>query len=115
MNLRQRMPRVEDEKHRRFIAGLRCVICGREDTQAAHVNFADLSIAKPSRGIGQKSDDCFVLPLCVEHHAQQHAHGNERHWWEMAGVDPVKIALRLYSVSGDQLRAEEVVKATRHS
>lgn len=115
MNLRQRMPRVEDEKHRRFVAGLACVICGREDVQAAHVNFADLSIAKPYRGHGEKSDDCFVVPLCVEHHADQHAYGNERLWWEIYGRDPVKIALRLYSVSGDHARGEQIVHAANGS
>lgn len=111
--MRQRMPRIENEKHRRFIAGLGCILCGREDTQAAHISYADLSVAKPYTAMNSKADDCFIVPLCVEHHAQQHAHGNERDWWGMSGLDPVKIALRLYSVSGDPMRAQEVMNATR--
>lgn len=110
--LRQRQPREENEPHRRFIAGLPCLICGAPDVQAAHVSYPDLTIDKPFTGWG-KADDCFVVPLCVGHHASQHSAGNEREWWELHEIDPIKVALRLFSVTGDHGRGEMIVNASR--
>lgn len=111
MNFRQ--PRIENESHRRFIAGLPCLCCGATDVQCAHIKYSEPEIAKRSVGMQEKSDDCFTVPLCVEHHRLQHAWGNEREWWRLFGIDPVKVALRLYSVSGDQARGEMIVSACR--
>lgn len=108
--MRQRRPRIENEPHRRFVAGLPCLICGAE-SQAAHVSYSDLSIAKPGTGMASKADDCFVVPLCPRHHEAQHHYGREREWWQMHDIDPIKVSLRLFSVSGDQDRGEEIARA----
>ena len=107
--LRQRQPREKDEKHLRFIAGLSCLICGGTDVQAAHIRYPDHSAGKRATGMAEKPDDCFTVPLCVRHHALQHAYGDERSWWENLGVDPIKVSLRLYSVTGKQERAAEIL------
>lgn len=113
MNLRQRLPRNENEPHRRFVASLGCLICGATNTQAAHVKYADLSVGKEFCGKSEKPDDCFVVPLCVECHRQQHDFGSEFNWWKRRRIDPVKRSLRLYSVTGDSARGEAIVSACR--
>jgi hypothetical protein len=109
--MRQRQPRMENPKHRRFIASCPCLICGSPDVQAAHVRYPDLEAGKRSTGGAETADDCFTVPLCVRHHAAQHAFGDERRWWENFGIDPVKVGLRLYSVTGDQNRAEAIINS----
>jgi hypothetical protein len=113
MTLRQRQPREVDEPHRRFIASCPCVICGASDVQAAHVRFADLSVDKPFTGGATKPDDKFTVPLCVNHHAQQHAWGDERGWWMKYEIDPIKLALALYCVTGNSDRAGAILNSCR--
>lgn len=111
MNLRQRNPRQFDDAHLKFIRGLPCVVCGDDVTvEAAHVRMPDPSVAKPLTGIGIKPDDRFTVPLCGKHHREQHTM-REFKFWEGVGVDPVKKALALYSVSGDHERGAEIARA----
>lgn len=112
--LRQRQPRFECEPHRRFVASLPCVICGSHDVQAAHIRYGEPEYGKPQVGMAEKSDDCFVVPLCVAHHMHQHHwEGGERDWWNVAQIDAVKLALRLFSVSGDVSRGDTIVRSCR--
>jgi hypothetical protein len=109
--MRQRLPRMEDPKHLRFIAACPCLLCGRTDVQAAHIRYADHGAGKRSTGMAEKPDDCFTVPLCIYHHAAQHAFGDERGWWENHGIDPVKVALRLYSVTQNIWHAEAIISS----
>lgn len=107
----QRRPRQFAPDHLAFIRTLPCVVCGDDVTvEAAHVRMQDPSVAKPMTGIGTKPDDRFTVPLCGLHHRDQHLN-NERAWWETQGIDPVKKALALYSVSGDYERGEQIARA----
>jgi hypothetical protein len=38
----------------------------------------------------------FAVPLCRVHHRAAHRAGDERAWWKAAGIDPIKIARRLW-------------------
>lgn len=99
--MRQRDPRQHNDGHLRFIRGLPCAICGdNTSVEAAHVRMKDPSIGKPMTGIGTKPHDKFTVPLCGQHHREQHD-TSEQDWWEQQGRDPVKLSLALYSVSGD--------------
>jgi hypothetical protein len=99
--MRQRQPRQKNDGHLQYIRTLPCAICGDDTTvEAAHIRMKDPSIGKPMTGIGTKPHDKFTLPLCGLHHRDQHLNG-EHEWWETVGIDPVKLALALYSVSGD--------------
>lgn len=113
MSLRQRIPREENEKHRRYISQLPCLLCGSTDVQCAHVRFADLTVGKEYTGKSEKPDDKYTLPICCGHHKHQHDFGDERAWWEMSGIDPVKTALALFAVSGDLSRGEVIISACR--
>jgi len=108
--LMQRRPRRLNPRHCRWIAERHCLICGQTDVQVAHIKFADGRILKPlSSNIGMKADDRFTLPLCIVHHAAQHAVG-ERKFWQSYHLDPVLIALHLYSISGDDEQADHFIR-----
>jgi hypothetical protein len=65
--------RVRSEKHRRWVAGQACVVCGRSPCQAAHVGKG---------GLGLKECDSKVVPLCVECHREQTDWPlGEADWW----------------------------------
>lgn len=76
--------------------------------EAAHVRMRDPVIAKPSTGMATRPHDWFVVPLCGQHHRDQHAMG-EKEFWDEAGIDPVKKALALWPVSGNIAAAEEII------
>ena len=98
----QRRPRQHDEKYLRFIRSLPCVVCKDDTTtEAAHIRFSDASIGKFNAGVGAKPDDKFALPLCGDHHRQQHLIGDERTWWRCVDMDPIEISKQLYAVSGN--------------
>ena len=56
---------IRSRKHLMFVASQPCLICRREDVQAAHIRFS-------GAGIGMKPCDIFTTPLCLEHHREQH-------------------------------------------
>jgi hypothetical protein len=101
MMLRQRQPPEHDEAHLDFIRSLPCCVCGDPtSTEAAHISYGDPMILKKGRGLGQKEDDRWTVPLCNRHHRESHDYGNEVRWWKIvAGLDPIKIAQALYIVS----------------
>src|SRR3954466_3200558 len=110
--MNQRRSRQFDPDHLAFIRTLPCVVCGNNiETEAAHVRMADRSVAKPMTGIATKCDDRFTVPLCGTHHRHQHEVGNEHKFWLAVGIDPIKAALALYSVSSDYQRGEQIVSA----
>ena len=64
-------------------------------------------------GVGAKPDDKYTLPMCGRHHREQHVAGDEREFWKNLGIDPIKITLVLYAVSGDHERGCEIVANAR--
>lgn len=115
MTLLFREPRIEDKPHLRFIGTLPCLLCGNDiETQAAHIRFPDLRAAKRPTGMGEKSHDFFVIPLCGEHHSDQHAM-SERAFWDRAGIDPVFVALALYAHTGNHAAGCQIVGHARQS
>jgi hypothetical protein len=48
------------------------------------------------RALGRKASDEFAVPLCRSHHRAVHRAGNEQAWWKAAGIDPIKIARKLW-------------------
>jgi hypothetical protein len=60
--------------------------------------------------LGRKSSDEFTVPLCRTHHRAVHRAGNERSWWEQAGIDPLKVARKLWKqtrIEDGKLQAEQ--------
>jgi len=85
--------RHRDKIHLRFVALQPCLICGRTPSDAHHLRFAQ------RRALGRKNSDEFVVPLCRMHHSQNHQFGDEFEWWKSSGIDPLKVASRLWSIS----------------
>jgi hypothetical protein len=44
----------------------------------------------------RKVSDEFAVPLCLGHHRAVHRSRDERAWWRQAGIDPIKVARRLW-------------------
>ena len=112
--MNQRQPREHDPDYLAFVRTLPCVLCPDDtSTEAAHVSFRDLSVGKMGRGMGSKEHDKFALPLCGQHHRDQHDAGDERAWWKDRGVDPVKLALAIYSAKGNYEEASRIIRVAR--
>jgi hypothetical protein len=112
--LRQRNPRLIDEKFLVIVRTLPCCVCGRAPpSQAAHIRSGNPDYGKPPTGMQEKPSDRWAVPLCgpvmyrigppmIGCHAEQHA-GNELEFWRKAGKDPFMIADTLYKKFGSVL------------
>lgn len=107
----QRRPRIHLPDHLAFIRTLPCLVSGDDtSTEATHIRFSDLTVGKRQTGKAEKPDDIWTVPLSSEQHRRQHTM-KEAHFWYEARIDPIKVALALYAVSGDYERGLEIVKA----
>jgi hypothetical protein len=91
----QRQPRERDEKYLTWIRLLPCVLCGDATaTEAAHVRMHDVLASKRECGKSEKPDDRWALPLCGNHHRDQH--DRERYFWStLHHMDPIRVSLAL--------------------
>lgn len=102
--------RKKDNNHLNFLRGLTCLVCGKGGAiEAAHVRYSDPRAGKQITGIGIKPNDAFAVPLCQEHHREQHAEG-ERNFWRRRNLDPVFISLALWQATGDQECADRIIR-----
>ena len=84
-------------KHQAFIRSLPCVACGKPaPSECASV------------GGGLPPNDGYAVPLCGPAtvwddccHSRQHQMGRARFWSEL-GIDPRRLADRLWQISGDR-------------
>jgi hypothetical protein len=100
-NLRRRV------RHLAFVRQLPCVACGKAaPSEAAHVRTGTDS------GVGIKPRDRYAVPLCSACHARQHRTG-ELTFWSALRIDPLNVALRLWTVSSDIAAGERTVFRAR--
>jgi hypothetical protein len=93
--------------HLTFVRQLSCVVCGKTaPSEAAHVRSGS------DGGTGIKPSDRYCLSLCTSCHALQHEFGELR-FWSTLRIDPLNVALRLWTVSGDINAGERVVFRAR--
>ena len=85
--------RYRNREHLRFVAQQTCVLCGRKPSEAHHIRFVQ------PRALGRKASDEFAVPLCRAHHRAVHRTGDEKAWWQQAGIDPLKIARKLWKLT----------------
>jgi hypothetical protein len=100
------------EQHLDFVRDLPCVACGRQvmmpiRNQAAHVRIGT------DGGAGMKPSDRYTVPLCVVCHARQHK--GELSFWAELRIDPLNVAFRLWTISGDQEAGERIVFRARQA
>jgi hypothetical protein len=61
-----------------------------------------------------KPSDRYSVSLCTSCHELQHRFG-ERTFWSVLRIDPLNVALRLWTVSGDLEAGERIVfRARQH-
>jgi ERF superfamily len=82
--------RYRNREHLRYVAQQACLICGRKQSDPHHLRYLQ------PRALGRKASDEFAVPLCRSHHRAVHRAGDEQAWWKAAGIDPVKVARRLW-------------------
>jgi ERF superfamily len=82
--------RYRNRDHLRFVMQQPCLLCGRRPSDAHHIRFIQ------PRALGRKASDEFAVPLCRSHHRAAHRAGDEKAWWKQAGIDPIKVARRLW-------------------
>lgn len=82
--------RYRNRAHLAFVAAQPCLICERRPSDAHHLRFA-----QPS-AIGRRVSDEFTVPLCRSHHRALHRRGNEAEWWKENGIDPIRVAQKLW-------------------
>jgi hypothetical protein len=82
--------RYRNREHLRYVAQQACLVCGRKPSDPHHLGFTQ------PRALGRKVSDEFAVPLCRGHHRAAHRSRDERAWWRQAGIDPIKVARRLW-------------------
>ena len=111
--LRQRQPRVKNDRHLRWIRTLPCLVTGKlGSVEASHIRFSDSIVGKRETGKGERPDDRWAVPLDRDQHRAQHSTG-EREYWKRLGIDPLAVAMALYSVSGDDEAGCEILRQAR--
>jgi ERF superfamily len=102
--------RYRNREHLRYVTLQPCLLCGRKPSDAHHLRFVQ------PRALGRKASDEFAVPLCRIHHRAAHRASNERAWWVAAGIDPLKIARKLWKdtrASNGQNRPNLSLQAAR--
>src|SRR5262249_50743479 len=82
--------RYRNREHLRFVARQACLVCGRKPSDPHHLRYVQ------PRALGRKASDEFTVPLCRVHHRAVHRASNERAWWHATGIDPIKVARKLW-------------------
>jgi len=82
--------RYRNREHLRYVAQQACLVCGRKPSDPHHLGFTQ------PRALGRKVSDEFAVPLCRGHHRAVHRSRDECAWWRQAGIDPIKVARRLW-------------------
>jgi ERF superfamily len=85
--------RYRNREHLRYVTQQACLVCGRKPSDPHHLSFTQ------PRALGRKVSDEFAVPLCRGHHRAVHRARDERAWWKQAGIDPIKIARRLWKAT----------------
>ncbi len=91
---------IRSDGHLKWIKGCRCSVedglCeGR--IEPAHVRLGT------DGGTGMRPSDCWVVPLCAGHHAEQHSRkgpaAGEYTFWNKRGIDPKELAMSYWNLS----------------
>jgi hypothetical protein len=104
--------RYRNRAHLRYVAQQACLVCGRKPSDPHHLRHVQ------PRALGRKASDEFAVPLCRSHHRAVHRASNEQKWWQAAGIDPVKIARKLWRhtrVNEGQIRPDRMPQDSRSS
>ena len=88
--------RIRDAGYWAFVAADGCAV---KNCHGTPVQVHHLMCGPEPKARGLKSSDCWTLGLCVRHHAELHAAGDERKFWAGYGIEPVAAAAALWAES----------------
>jgi hypothetical protein len=94
--------RYRNREHLRYVAQQACLVCGRKPSDPHHLGFTQ------PRALGRKVSDEFAVPLCRGHHRAVHRSRDERAWWRQTGIDPIKVARKLWRETRGTKRQKRV-------
>ena len=100
----------KDPKHLANVRKLPCCVCGEPaPSDCHHVKAAG------GRGMGMKSKDSSVVPLCRHHHdlVERAGSRNEITWFESYGIAPLTLAKALWDSRHDLDAMVKVLDAHR--
>jgi hypothetical protein len=98
--------RYRNREHLRYVAQQPCLVCGRKPSDPHHLAFTQ------PRALGRKVSDEFAVPLCRGHHRAVHRSRDERAWWKQAGIEPIKIARKLWTETCGTRKPERFEKTS---
>jgi ERF superfamily len=98
--------RYRNREHLRYVAQQACLVCGRKPSDPHHLRHVQ------PRALGRKASDEFAVPLCRSHHRAVHRAADERAWWQAAGIDPLKVARKLWKqrVNEGRIRPDQTTQ-----
>jgi ERF superfamily len=99
--------RYRNKEHLRYVTLQPCLLCARKPSDAHHLRFVQ------PRALGRKTSDEFAVLLCRIHHRAAHRAGDERAWWKAAGIDPLKIARKLWKDTRANKDYEKAARTNR--
>jgi ERF superfamily protein len=85
--------RYRNREHLRYVSQQACLLCGRKPSDPHHLGFTQ------PRALGRKVSDEYAVPLCRGHHRAVHRSRDECAWWKQVGIDPIKVARKLWKDS----------------
>ena len=97
MTLTQRKPREQDAAFLAYVRSLPCTICRRPGCDAAHIRAAAPQYGKRYTGKGEKPSDKWAVPLCRDHHREQHGMSELSFWLRYGIADPFALAIALHA------------------
>ena len=94
-------------KHLAQVRKLPCCVCGAAAPSDPH----HLRSSAFGRGMGRKSGDEWVVPLCRGCHNRVHEEGSKREgaWFNKYGIEAPQFAKDLWEVSGDLYEMKRVL------
>jgi hypothetical protein len=101
-----------DPLYLEIVRELPCLKCTMEPCrEAAHVRRQSAAHGKRG-GMQKKPADKWALPLCNEHHLEQHQVGELKFWYDL-NIDPLFVCQRLYAARRDLVKMRSIVFAAR--
>ena len=86
---------IDSVKHQKFVASFPCVVCGiNTEVQCCHIRSIP-KLGNVGKGI---RDDRFCIPMCFQHHTEQHLIG-ELEFFDKYNINPILISMKLASIS----------------
>ena len=104
---------IRSDQHLRFVRSFMCACAAAGATDCSGKIEAAHTRIGTDGGTSLKPSDCYAIPLCSSHHAEQHRIG-ERSFETKYKINMKEIAARLWRVSKHRLRYENSTPTQGH-